>query len=470
MSKSEKRHFKLENSYRNRKPNYLLLFEAMEKQEPYDEDALKANFGDSKAVKQFHVLKNYLRSSILKSLRNFHITSHKEIEIRNCLSNLEILFNKELYQLCKVELKRATHLAKTYEQFGALYEVQNWKRKLAQTDNPANYDAFQEILDEQAVSLNKLSNQHAYNQLILNVSKRLVANDTEVVDGEELLLDASNAYSFESSVMHYNARYLRSLQRRDPEKIKAGLKDLDRFFDKHPFQIANKPGLYISSINNIISYHAFEEDYDTCYRLIEKLKVFYKKVKRSSENKTLLKQVLRLHNTEIETYRKLDIINEKDKEIKAIEDLVVKNRDKMPKDYLISFWFQFAGLSFLKKEYSRALYWINEILNTRFGDTRADLQLHIRLLNLIIHFERQDLFVLRYYLDSTKRFAKKLEVKDEFIQAFLQFFSNIGRAPLLEYKQHFLKLQQVINQTQDEEIYRPKSGYIDYEKWVLSHL
>src|ERR1035437_5648878 len=100
LNPSEKRHFSL---YAHRhivgeENNYLKLFDAIDKQQEYDEVALKKKFSHEKFVQQIHVAKNYLYSLILKSLNEYHSADSSNIQLRELLNSAEILFGKGLYK------------------------------------------------------------------------------------------------------------------------------------------------------------------------------------------------------------------------------------------------------------------------------------------------------------------------------------------------------------------------------------
>jgi hypothetical protein len=107
LSKAEKRYFKVYNSAKSESTNYVKLFDAIDKQDIYDESAIKDVFKDSKFVRQLHVTKNQLIKLILKSLRNYHSSISVESELNLILRNIELLFRKELFGICLDELKKS---------------------------------------------------------------------------------------------------------------------------------------------------------------------------------------------------------------------------------------------------------------------------------------------------------------------------------------------------------------------------
>src|SRR5687768_2586199 len=100
MTKSEKRFFKMVSSLQAGDKNYLKIFDAVDEQTEYDEDAIKAMFGDEKFIKHFPSEKNHLYKLLLKSLRQFHADDSISGILRQEIKNIEILFKKALYREC----------------------------------------------------------------------------------------------------------------------------------------------------------------------------------------------------------------------------------------------------------------------------------------------------------------------------------------------------------------------------------
>ena len=170
LSRNEKRYFKLFCTRETSGENYRKLFDTIDKQEIYDDKKIKERFKEEKFCRQLHVTKNYLQKIILKSLRNFHSEFSKDAELKELLRNIEILYNKELYAHCEIELKKADAIARKYEINSGLVEVQNWQRKLQQTIHPHHYKAFQETIAGQAEAIACLQNSNMYWQLAVDLS------------------------------------------------------------------------------------------------------------------------------------------------------------------------------------------------------------------------------------------------------------------------------------------------------------
>jgi hypothetical protein len=467
LSKSEKRYFKLFCTREASGNNYLKLFDAIDQQVNYDEAAIKAAFSGEKFVRQMHVTKNYLAKLILKSLRNFHTGFSKDAELKDALRNVELLYNKELVNHSRRELARAEAIARSNEMDTALVEISNWRRKLEQAAQPHNYAAFRAVIEEQCNAIKRLENTNAYWQLAIEVSGNVFSSAGAPLTNANLLNDPAGAHTLEAKVIHYNITYLRLLQQDKQTEAEQKLFELIGLLERHPDRLRDEPGLYVSSINNLLSFLVFTKKYSRAIELIQKAKFVYDSWSITSENRSLLRQIIRTYNIELEIHRDLKSYDRQANFIESTESFVNANTHKMPREYLVSFWFQLATIHFMRKDFRRSLYWINQLLNARFKGIRNDLIVQTQLLNLIVHLEQQNLFVLRYFVDSTRRYMKKVKDIQPYENILLKFFIRIAKVPLFEYKEAFVELKEALfPENRPSLIPDDAQGYIDYSAWI----
>lgn len=458
LSRSEKRYFKVFCSQTQAGKNYQRLFDLIARQENYDEDAIKKAFRGETFVRQLHVTKNYLRHLIMKSLRNFHSELSRDAEVKDILRNVEILFHKELYQHCKVELRRADRLAGIYELDTAMIEIQHWKRRLSQALAPQNYAPIREIIREQETTIEKITNVRQYWALAVG------ANHTKGGERqfEQLLETPENARTLQARVLHYNLAYQRKLMSGTDPHAHRLLYELLDYMEERRELLLEYPGFYASTINNLIGHRLFQKDYAEAIMLVKKAKEAYSQWKLVSENRTLLKQVLRTYNIELEIYRDNPGLEGRESLIGDVKEFLEHHIHKIPKEYVYSFWFQLASISFFEENFSRALYWINQILNRREKGIREDIQLQARFLNLMTHFEMKNFFVMRYFVDNTRRYIRKLRPLTREENLLLRFFSKISRSPESEFKGLFRRLKEKIAAENRADM----RDYIHYQQWL----
>lgn len=467
LSKAEKRHFKLFCRREATGDNYLKLFNAMDRQTKYDEAAIRRTFNQERFVRQLHVTKNYLRRLILKSLRNYHASISKDAELKDVLRNVEILYHKELYTACQQELKVAERLATQYEITTGLVEVETWKRKIIQTLEPHAYQTFNEILAKQRKAIDSLRTTNDSWMTAVHVTAGTYAQ-RQTVAVKNIILKAARDGTMEDAVVQHNAQYLLHLRNNEPDAAERELVRLIAMLEEFPQRIREAPGLYVSTINNLLSFYVFQKRFAEALTLIGKAKAVYERWKITAARRTLLKQIIRTYNIELEIYRDSGALHQNAGFIRSTENFVLVNAQKIPKDYLISFWFQLASIHFMQKNFAPSLEWVNKILNARFRAIRTDLYVQAHLLNLMLHLEYQNMMVLRYYVDSTKRYFKKHHVKEAYLDILLKFFVHMGQLPLLEYKGAYRQLRQsLFPETGPPLIPEDVLGYIDYRGWLL---
>jgi hypothetical protein len=148
MTGPEKRHFTLFSQRHIIGPenNYLRLFDAMDAQKDYDEDAILEKFANEKFAKQLHRIKNYLYELILRSLAEFHKNKTIGGEIRSKLESAEILFAKGLPVQANKILTAVRELIEIYEQPHFWPELLELEKKYLNYLS-GNQD-FSELIDE----------------------------------------------------------------------------------------------------------------------------------------------------------------------------------------------------------------------------------------------------------------------------------------------------------------------------------
>ena len=110
MSAMEKRYFKvIANKKGDNSNKYLVLFDAIDAQTKFDDQALLEQVYKVKSIskKNFSELKGYLYDVILKTLQSFDEKSSVRNKLANHMHNVDVLFKRGHMQLCKDELKKA---------------------------------------------------------------------------------------------------------------------------------------------------------------------------------------------------------------------------------------------------------------------------------------------------------------------------------------------------------------------------
>jgi hypothetical protein len=467
LNKSEKRHFRLFCGQQRGGSNYLLLFDAMNQQEVYDEEAIRSRFSGYTFVKQLHVTKNYLKQLLLKSLRIYHAQLSGKTVMADLLQNIELLFSKEQYNLCKDEITKALKLAKKYELDSYLMEVYHWQRRLIQAQTPFDIPAIEAVIASEEEALQRLNNTFQHKKTNVEVYGKL----RSPLGANEELLEAQSPETMEAHVYAYHTSYYNHLRHGEFERAETVMYSLMNYLEKQPDRISEDPALYVSTINNLLGYLIHAKRYEKALKLVEHAKQRYSQWQLGKGPRVLLKQLLRTYNIELEIYRDLGSAVESDVAIQSIERFVLEHEQQAPVEYLILFWYQFAYIYFTNKDYGRALSWINKVLQHDARSARLDLQIYSRVLNLMIHLELKNLFVLGYYIDSTRRFFKKSGVQQVWQKQLLKHFSRIRKMPVYELQAHYLSMYNSFFPKDGEALMSAEElDYINFKSWLEGKL
>lgn len=193
LTKNEKGYFRKYTSKTGQASdkNYLLLFDAIDKQSQWDEPALVKKFSKGKFMKNFSEAKGYLRTHLLKALKEYHHKKSVKALIRENLDYVELLYNRGLYNLCAKYLTQTLKQTIQWHQQSYQLEVLAWQRKLVlQKKGEGIAEALTEIRQSEMELFLSIQEEVQYQQSYARLSElsRYKAN----LDLEELRLDMAD--------------------------------------------------------------------------------------------------------------------------------------------------------------------------------------------------------------------------------------------------------------------------------------
>lgn len=473
LSKAEKRHFKISVSSSAGNSNYIKLFDAIDKQVIYDEVEIKKKFANEKFVKQLHVTKNYLAKLILKSLRNYHSFVSIEAELNIHVRNIEILYRRDLLDQCEAEIKRAENIADEYEKFSWLLQLMVWKRKvlMAMTSGVASSEVLDAILNKEKEAILKRERINEYWQLIARISDVFKGKlKWNVITHRKIFQNIKLANSLQARILFYHLHYTYNVTNGKSAEAGKVLTRLINYIEKYPYRIQDDPSSYITAMNNKIGHLLTDKDYKPVPALLNKIRSVPDKYGLKDSSSITVKLMLRYYNIELEMFRDLKRWDEGVSKISEVKTYLEKVNDSVPDMYRILFYYQFAYIYFRKNLYSEALKWTNEILYGKFTETREDILSYARFLNLIIHFEMKNIYVLRYAVESTRRFLKKKRTLLDYEKVLLKFFAKISTSLRENHKLLLLKLNNELFSSTDERKKNDILDYLDFDSWISEKL
>jgi tetratricopeptide (TPR) repeat protein len=440
LSKSEKRFFKLSSSLQSGDKNYLKIFDAIDKQGIYDEEALKSEFKKETFIKHLPSEKNHLYKLILKSLRSFYSEQSVSSLLKQEIKNVEILYNKALYRECEKFVSRAKEIAEEHEKFYYWYELISWQKKLLEEayeegEFSTNLDALVEEEEKVIAKLRNLAEyQVVYSKINLifrsggftrNEQERKVV---ESIADYHLIKGKNTAISTRASSMCYYIKGLCAATNRNYDDSFQFFNRTREILDNNPKIKEDSPQRYVMTLFHLLRCYTDSKDFENAERLISDLRNLVGKKGFNSTDITVriftntYNQQLNLLHVMGDFQKAVDLIPE-------IEQGKLAFSDKISKEQEITLLYNTAYSYFGIGEYKKALSYLNDVLNDNEQNLRQDLYSFSRLLNLILHYELENYDFLEYVIKSTNRYLSRYERDYQIEDVVIKHIRKLSKAP-----------------------------------------
>ncbi|MGE3800664.1 MAG: hypothetical protein AB7H80_06555, partial [Candidatus Kapaibacterium sp.] len=227
LSKAEKRQFKLYTARRGNsgKSKYLLLFEALDRMETYDEEKLveqNATLRES----DLKSIKPYLYELLIQSLRTTLKDRSPTAEIRYQLDKGVILIERGLYGQASRLLEKVKKKAEREEYFTMLLDILELEDYLRVRDEGKNRPEYHQMLTEQTEeTIAQLLTSSHYRSLSVQMfyifNNQAFVNSTESLQQlnhfmeDQLLARERNATTFIARIKFYETHFFNQWLRND---------------------------------------------------------------------------------------------------------------------------------------------------------------------------------------------------------------------------------------------------------------
>ena len=236
LSQTEKRYFKLlaKQQTPGKKNDCIKLFEEIDKQDVFDEEAIKAKFKGTPIEKRFASLKKYLYELIIKSLTFYNSDTLPSVRVRRIIDAVEILQTKGLYHQALRKLNKAEELSNEIGLLGSTQEIKRLKLHcLAKMNKFPSMDELAELKKEQEkLSLSIQLNNEIYNNNLdmLALSNEKQASSIVIEPQNELSLKDIKIIKQKIELKHNKLLYYNSLI--NYYNLKKDIYNAEKFIDK----------------------------------------------------------------------------------------------------------------------------------------------------------------------------------------------------------------------------------------------
>ena len=479
---SEKRYFKIfsERHTIGEQNKYIALFDELDKAEEENDTDLKQKLKKLGINPDFiSADKNYLYQLILRSLNVFHDSKTYNLEIKQALLSIEILFHKGLYHECLKLISKTELLAEECENFQLMIEILSWKKKCsgyslglkkaAEVNN--EMDKYLGLLD----NLKRITDLYYESNLLQanneKYSKSEIIKKLESILHKPELKKYSNALSFSAKIFYHliysNYYYTIDLKNKELEHLQ---KLIDILNASKTYAIEN-PLDYVSIYNRLLAIKKHFSD-STFFDDIERLKEF--STKTYIRKDIIIQRVFVHTNThELEYYLINNEFQTALSKTKDIEKEISKLNIDIEPYHMIYFYYMHAITLIYVGEFNKALKYINRILNNFEMEARPQVYLRVFILNAIVHFELKNYSLVASIIKQVQKINTTMQVLIPIEGKILQALLKISTAKNLTSKQELLFFQNISQEI--SELGKIKKMTADslidnYDKWINAKL
>ncbi len=484
MSKPEKRYFKVFSSRHiiGDSNNYQVLFDAIDKQDEYDEAKLLKKFKDRSFIHRFSISKNRLYAAVLKSLDSFHSNSSVEAQLHKQLHAVEILYNKSLYDQSLKLLHSARKIASKNEKLLILAEIAKWEKRILEKDNyeemrdtkhidkilksdielGTTLQLFNDLWNIKSKIFSKLYEQgKVRNEAELTQFKKIIDDAAGKLDGK--MMSTENAYMMNHI---YSAYYFGLGQY---EQCYPYLQENLKLIDKKPHLFSEEPNIYISILTNTIYVGMRLGKWNEALKNVDKLRKLPEKLDVQKNEDLEIRIFSLAKSTELTLYAQSGEFEKGLELVPSIEEGLVKFEDKLSSVRKAHFYFNIAVVHFGLEKYHEALKWINQLLNNVEIDKTRDIHCMAQIMNLVTHFELGNKSLLPYALRSTQRFLDTRHKVYRFENVMLNFINeSLKKRQDKSDVELFELLVEQLEELRKDPFERSVFEYFDFLAWAKS--
>ncbi len=483
LTKSEKRYFKLFSTRHvvGEENNYVILFDYIESQLDYDEDAIFEHFKGQAFLNKFSITKKRLYDQIINALDSFHASSSIDAQIYKLLHSADILYNKSLYEQSKRQLRSAEKLALKHELYNLLAEINLKYKRLAENNGVVEEEEIDRIFQTDMLTQSQNRTYNTFWNLksklfALLHSKGISRTQNDLNEFKAILADLELAHENAESTAasnylynHIHAAYHFAIG--SFEICYDHLQKNINSFEINKNSIQEHPNQYFSMLTNAIYIANKLKKITDAEALLKKLKDFNLEIENSNNLDLKIKLFASSSSIELTILSMKGDLQTAFKVIPEIEKGLLEYESKLTSNRRAFLHFKIASIYFISGDLHEALKKINVILNDKLLDKQEDILSFAQIINLLIHFEMENDQLLTYTIRNTQRFLKNKNRLYTFEAMFLKFLNKANLAENKINQEEIIEdLYTEISKLKNDELQKVAFEYFDFASWAESKI
>lgn len=483
LNKSEKGYFKkfaAKNAGGSRQ-NYLVLFDAIDSMEDYDEDLLRKKLKKETFLKQIAVYKVYLFNLILKALHQYGAQDKAEEKLTDLMINIKILISRALFKEAGKLIKKAKELAYKYDKLKFIHELLGAERNLLFAFPDKNiYTKRKQIFKDQTDYILKLNEFFEFSWLVdrmtilvdhqADFKHSQKTDEMEKILKHPLLTTEAAANTYTTSLYQTHTKLLYYTAKRENEKIYEYLKKEITLAEKNPHFIDENPQNYAFGLINFLLCSSYSHKRNDIRETVMKLGSLRRRLKNKISQHEEINIFFYADNIEMLIYEQNCDLKRGRLKARAIEKNLKKFKDKVPAQRRIILLTDLAYFYLLDGDLDQALHFINIVLNEASSDFRSDVYEFAKIFQLVVHFELGNFDLLEYLVSSTEKFFKEKKKLLKSEAAVIEFFKKVIKVREDELDDLFSELKYKLKKEEKNIHEQSFLVFFDFISWADSKL
>ncbi len=476
LSGSEKRNFKIHTKMQSGGKDYIELFDLIDKSPTTNTVLIKEKFKQLNPHSSINNTVRYLVKILTDSLIQPKTEKDNFFRLLQEIMRVKVLQERSLheegYQLLK-KIRRSANLSQHY-----LIEYLTYREELNHLAE-SNFQVLndQSLVDTQMLAkqvLKKINNIQDHHSLFEVLKFRMVHSGkissnqdkkklNDLMLSEMVLLAGNSKNSFAAQKLHLLFQSYFFTHSGDYQSALKIFHSLNKLFEQNPDLLEKPPLEYYSALNGLLeSLHSL--------KYFEEISYYVKKL--SQLDKPEYPEYFRYLVRKTCAIYEFAILAGENKFLAALEYLrnldpsILKMYTTVDEEKQLELYFFHCLIYFKNNDLKKAHSYIREInlhhkLQAQFLICKA-----IRLLNIIIHYQKGDTNYLGYEIRGYKRFFKEQNLlsSEKLLLKFIKSWPNEKRKRIPESDS--LKLIKEIDSLTQDKFERQLLKYFDFLAWV----
>lgn len=479
MTKPEKKAFHVATPRSESVPHYIRLYTLVSKDKTITPEILRTKYLKLYKGSSFDTAVKYLYKILLDTMLELRTEQDSYYSLFDKILKARILFEKSLFEECFDLLEKVIANARKFENYYALLIASRLELEYLLALNFPHID--EKTLLQKQFRLNevmritqKINQQSALYELLKhrvlhkgNTRSEQQKNElNDLVVSEMSIVASSNVNNFEIQKLHqlFQANYLISVG--DYKSALHSYYELNNLLESNKHLWSNPPIYYLLTLEGILDSLRSLRNYDGMKHFIDQLKKLNNPSLNFSANVTCL----------IFLYELFPILDKGD--FIASETLMKKyNDDLFKKSHLLSLArnaelsLYSALIHFGLRDYSKAQKALSKIIFVGKHYSYLPLYRTIRLVNLMILYEKKDFDLIKYETRSIKR-DMHIVGKEYKIERSVLSFVNKQNLPISGMKRKAMwdKISEDFKKMQHDVFEQQITRLFDFPAWIESKI